>query len=336
MAELRTTDFILQYRDIKPKLERLETNFLTALKGMVVQGGIPVFAIESRIKEEESLLEKVSRKGYEARIENVEDLCGIRVICYYQADIDKVCHLIDEEFCVVSKEDKQDELGDSQFGYRSFHYVVKLKEEWLAHPSARGLDGLKAEIQVRTMLMHTWSAISHKLLYKRASDVPPQLLRKLNRLSALIELADEQFDAIKEMKVEYKNDFSKSDQGFDDLSELNSDSLLVLRDMYFNGRNYNDEHIPDLLEDIRSAGLNLKSLVESIEYAMPVLDSMEREEAEIDNDEVPIWGFSGVIRSVLDLTSDEFYYGREHVLPDYVQASRYKYRQILENEKVDG
>ncbi|BAP44789.1 putative uncharacterized protein [Pseudomonas sp. StFLB209] len=333
MAELRASDFILQYRDIKPKLKRLETNFLTALNDMVVQEGIPIFAIESRIKEEDSLLEKVARKGYEARFESVEDLCGIRVICYYQADIDKLCKLIDDEFHVISKEDKQDELGDSQFGYRSFHYVVKLKEEWLAHPSARGLDGFKAEIQVRTMLMHTWSAISHKLLYKRVSDVPPQLLRKLNRLSALIELADEQFDSIKDMKVEYKNDFSKLDQGFDNLGDLNSDSLLALRDIYFSKREHDDKYIPGLLEDIRDAGFDLKDLAKNIEYAMPVLEELERESAEYKELELPMWSFSGVIRAVLDLTSDQFFYGREHMLPDYIKASRHKYRDILKAQK---
>lgn len=332
MTERNMPELIRQYRELKPKAERLMGNLVDALEGMIAQKKVPIFAIESRIKDENSLLEKFTRKGYEAQIENIDDLCGIRVICYYQTDIDITCKLIDDEFDVISKQDKQDELDDNKFGYRSFHYVVKLKNEWLTHPAARGLDGLKAEIQVRTMLMHTWSAISHKLLYKRASDVPPQLRRKLNRLSALIELADEQFDAIKDMKIEYKNDFSRLDQDFSDLDELNSDSLLALRDRYFNERNYNDEDIPSLLENIREAGFTLKALVDNIEHAFPILNDMEIEEADCADTELPMWGFSGVIRTILDLTSDNFYYSREDTLPDYVRDSREKYRQILSSK----
>lgn len=329
MAERNIPEILQKYRDLKPKVERLRGNLVAALEDMITQKNVPIFAIESRIKDEDSLLEKISRKGYEAQIETVDDLCGIRVICYYQTDIDITCKLIDDEFDIISKEDKQDELDENKFGYRSFHYVVKLKNEWLTHPVARGLDGLKAEIQVRTMLMHTWSAISHKLLYKREADVPPQLRRKLNRLSALIELADEQFDAIKEMKVKYKNVYSESGQDFCDLNELNSDSLLALRDRYFNKRDYDDEHIPSLLEDIREAGFTLKTLVKNIERAIPILNSMEAEEADCCDSELPMWGFAGVIRTVLDLTSDKFYFDREHTLPDYVRASRKHYRNII-------
>lgn len=60
-------------------------------------------------------------------------------------------------------------------------------------PLFRDCDGLKVEEQLRTILMHVLAAISHKLLYKRENDAPNVLKRKLNRLSALIELADEQF-----------------------------------------------------------------------------------------------------------------------------------------------
>lgn len=329
MTASSAPELIQQYRDLKPKLDRLKNNILTALQDMITQNEVPIFAVESRLKDEESLLGKIFRKEYKPTLGNIDDLCGIRVICYYQTDIDIICNIIDNEFQVVTKENKQSELDDDKFGYRSFHYVVTLKDEWLAHPSARGLDGLKAEIQVRTMLMHTWSAISHKLLYKRVSDAAPQLRRKLNRLSALIELADEEFDSLKDMKIEYQNIASRSDQVFKQITDLNSDDLLALRDKYFSERNYDDDHIPSLLEDIRKAGFTMKTLVEKIECALPILSHMERDEAESSDNPLPMWGFAGIIRTVLDLTSDDFYYSREHTLPDYVLASREKYRQIL-------
>jgi putative GTP pyrophosphokinase len=54
--------------------------------------------------------------------------------------------------------------------------------------------GLFAEIQVRTLLQHTWASIEHVLIYKNEADAPHSLRRRLSRLSALFELADEELD----------------------------------------------------------------------------------------------------------------------------------------------
>jgi putative GTP pyrophosphokinase len=60
-----------------------------------------------------------------------------------------------------------------------------------------GLATLRAELQVRTVLQHAWAAVSHKLQYKREDDIPVQLRRKLFRLSALFELADDEFISLR-------------------------------------------------------------------------------------------------------------------------------------------
>jgi putative GTP pyrophosphokinase len=60
------------------------------------------------------------------------------------------------------------------------------------------LVNLKAEIQVRTVLQHAWAAVSHKLQYKVNSEVPIELQRKLFRISALLELADDEFLGLKQ------------------------------------------------------------------------------------------------------------------------------------------
>ncbi|EJM20671.1 hypothetical protein PMI21_01017 [Pseudomonas sp. GM18] len=296
-----------EYRDIKPKFERLRVNIESVLKQIVSERKIPVFAIESRLKDDESLSGKVVRKSYKSPLEEIDDLCGLRVICYYQEDISSICKIVENEFDVLQRENKKDSLDDNQFGYSSYHYVVALKKEWLAHPNARGLEGLRAEIQIRTMLMHTWSAISHKLLYKREADVPYQFKRQLNRLSALIELADEQFDAIKNIKTQYIDSFSLADKSVDDTSELNSDSLVAIHQRYFKERDYDDGEIPSLLEEIRSTGYSLKRFIECVELCLPIMPDMEEEESALGEDPLPMWTFAGAIRTVLDLTSDEYY-----------------------------
>ncbi len=48
------------------------------------------------------------------------------------------------------------------------------------------------------MLQHAWASISHKLDYKAASEAPTELRRQLFRLSALLELADEDFASLRD------------------------------------------------------------------------------------------------------------------------------------------
>jgi len=322
------SEVIQDYRKLKPNLERLRLDVQAAMEGFLLKEDISVFSVESRLKEEASISNKIERKETLKTVEDIHDLCGVRVICYYQDDVRAICNIIESEFDVIERENKRDTLEDNEFGYTSVHYIVSLKSEWLSHPQSRGLGGLRAEIQVRTMLMHTWAAISHKLLYKREADVPSQFKRQLNRLSALIELADEQFDAMKAGKEEFINKLSNLGTGFTVPHELSSDGLLAIRNNYFANRDISDREVPELLSEIRMVGFDLRRLNESVERCLPLLSRLEEEEAEISEHSVPMWSFSGVIRTVLDLTSDEYYQSRGGVYEDEDSLTR-KYRRLL-------
>lgn len=69
--------------------------------------------------------------------------------------------------------------------------------------------GLRAEIQVRTALQHAWSAVNHKLDYKSPTEVPRELRRRLFRLSALFELADEQFSELRDARARIASEYAE-------------------------------------------------------------------------------------------------------------------------------
>jgi ppGpp synthetase/RelA/SpoT-type nucleotidyltranferase len=104
------------------------------------------------------------------------------------SDIKKISDFIKKEFIVLESEDKEESLKVDQFGYRSFHFVVKIKNDWLKAPIYRELVGMKAEIQVRTILMHAWAEIQHKLAYKREEHIPDQFKRNLHILTRIVQL----------------------------------------------------------------------------------------------------------------------------------------------------
>jgi len=327
MEQSSLTTTIQLYNDLKPKLERLKSNIESALTHTISEASIPLFSVESRIKDDQSLTDKIEKKRYSSPLEQVEDLCGLRVICYYQEDISKICEIVEREFKILEKEDKRTTLNEDQFGYTSCHYIVQLRDDWLVHPGARGLDGLKAEIQIRTMLMHAWAAISHKLLYKKENDVPPQIKRQLNRLSALIELADEQFDLIKEMKSKITNDILNDQNISNSTPALSADSLLALWKRYSPEREFQDTDASSLLEEIRLAGYDFKELIENIEKCSPIMASLEQEEAAEADETLPMWTFGGFIRTILDLTSDTYYESRN--TPSTIDELTQKYRSQL-------
>ena len=181
----------------------LYSDFGTALEGPIqslFEGeGIRVTQVESRPKEPASLRRKISQK-YTGLMscDEVDDLCGVRVVLYYQSDLERARDLISEDFEIVS-EDLHEAENPEVFGYQSRHHTIRIKAPRDGVREWKRFQGLKAEVQVRTVLQHAWALISHELDYNREEAVPAKTKRKLSRLSALLELADEQFDVYREL-----------------------------------------------------------------------------------------------------------------------------------------
>ncbi|WP_330235759.1 GTP pyrophosphokinase [Streptomyces sp. NBC_00566] len=187
--------------------------------------------MESRAKEVASFTEKLQRKGekYVDPLVEVTDLAGVRIITYYLEDVERIESIIRQEFSVIEEHsvDKQVELADNEFGYASFHLVLELAENRAALLEWREFAGLKAEIQVRTALQHAWAAVNHKLDYKKSQDSPRELRRRLFRLSALFELADEEFSKIRSEGRRISADYAREVNNGDYDLEVNVDSLTA-------------------------------------------------------------------------------------------------------------
>jgi putative GTP pyrophosphokinase len=160
-----------EYLSLLPKYDRLGMNMEQALKSILKEHGIDVLSVAYRIKDFDSFWGKIERKGYEKPFQQIEDICGLRIICPYTSDLDSIAEIIKSEFDVSESVDKADLLEPDKFGYRSHHYIIRLKKSWLEAPNYRGLANLKAEIQARTILMHAWADIQHKLVYKKNDKI---------------------------------------------------------------------------------------------------------------------------------------------------------------------
>jgi hypothetical protein len=63
-------------------------------------------------------------------------------------------------------------------------------------PEYARYSGLKAEIQIRTILQHAWAEIEHDLGYKTTLAVPRAARRQFSMLAGLLELADLEFERL--------------------------------------------------------------------------------------------------------------------------------------------
>jgi ppGpp synthetase/RelA/SpoT-type nucleotidyltranferase len=197
-----------QYEAFTPSIENL-------LRNLISTTGVEPFAYESRTKTIASFDEKIQREDKEGKyscLEDVTDLSGVRIICYLQEDCDKVCQIIEDEFSVDTANSiaKQDEIDPDKFGYLSTHYVVAFDQKRENLKEFKSFAGLKAEIQVRTLLQHTWAAIDWKFRYKEEREAPKPLRRRLFRISALLEAADNEFSQVKVELDQLRRQYSDS------------------------------------------------------------------------------------------------------------------------------
>jgi len=202
----------------------LEEEVVFTINEAVGARAIKIHLIESRIKDLESFVGKAADKNYKDPIEDMVDIVGVRVVVLFKSNLEDIDNIIYNEFDVISKNDKADD-ANSALGYRSIHYVCEINQS-NSGPRYDKILGLKFEIQVRTICMHAWAAVSHYLDYKGDWDVPKDLKGSLQALSGVFHVADSQFEQFFSAREKYHlsisdKEFSQSEEGIN-LESLSS------------------------------------------------------------------------------------------------------------------
>lgn len=102
--------------------------------------------------------------------EQVEDIAGIRIICQFVEDIEKVADLIQKRSDIEIKSEKDYIRHMKDSGYRSYHLIVYYTVETMNGPKR-----IQVEIQIRTMAMDFWATIEHSLQYKYKANIPDHI-----------------------------------------------------------------------------------------------------------------------------------------------------------------
>jgi len=165
---------------------------------------------------------------------------------------------------------------------------------------------LIAEIQVRTLSQHLWAAAAHYLNYKERKDVGKTLQRPLSRISALLELVDEEYDRLLNLKEEElrNTDIRESVEtlNVDSLSKIINDAFPATEGFALN------EDMSSILNDLSRFEVNTvkdflnllhKQKAKVLEHQGIGFKLMEQIEPEI----MPLsmnFSIQGIIRKMLD------------------------------------
>jgi putative GTP pyrophosphokinase len=184
-----------EFRLKRPAIDQ----FRRVVEGLVqtlTESKAHLHSVVSRTKTEEHLREKLQRPGKAySSVWDVKDIVGIRVITYFNDDVDIVANIIAQEFQIDPKHsvDNKSLEDPTKFGYASLHHVCTLHSKRAALAEYAVLGDFSCEIQIRSILQHTWAEIEHDLGYKSKIGVPSHLRRRFAKLSALLELGDDEF-----------------------------------------------------------------------------------------------------------------------------------------------
>lgn len=155
----------------------------------------PIEDVTGRVKTLSSILEKAHKKGYkvEEAVEKIEDIAGIRLICQFVEDIDRVVEIIKERTDMTVLTEDNYVANQKKSGYRSYHMIVSYTVQTIF-----GVKEIPVEIQIRTMAMNFWATIEHSLQYKYKGNVPEEIRTRLSNSAAAVLSLDTEMSSIRE------------------------------------------------------------------------------------------------------------------------------------------
>ena len=200
------------------------------------------FEIKSRTKAIDSFKGKISRDDkklkYKEPLKEITELVGLKIMLTSLKDENVVYELLnlalDNNIDRENSVNKVEELKQSRkFGYLGRHLVVYYDEKMLKvaehkvnpdiHPS--NFKGLRAEIQIKTLLQHVWAEVEHKARYKAGEELSDEKKRYFDRLAALIEVADDLFkDLVEESEKINEESKQKIQKEQEEAQEAKKDS----------------------------------------------------------------------------------------------------------------
>lgn len=220
----------------------------------------PIEFVTGRVKEIASILEKANKFNIPLdRLEyEIEDIAGIRVMCQFVDDVERVVDLIRHRKDMQIMYEKDYVTNYKESGYRSYHIVIKYPVNL-----AEGQKDILAEFQIRTLAMNFWATIEHSLNYKYKHDIPEHIKYKLKNAADAASQLDQ-------LMLEIKDEIKDAQQLFEVKSSLISNIMNNILTLASIGRSVDSTRFQMQLNKLIQGGevYDLNNLLQATEKAL--------------------------------------------------------------------
>ncbi len=157
----KTDDYLNEYKPLKELYRDFSYTTKFILENLLRKNSFKYQAITYREKDEKTLKDKLETIKKIKSVKDIDDLAGCRIIFYLDNDVQRIIQYLQNEFIVVKQN-----LKYSDDSYNALHLIVKLNKDRLKLSEYKRFSGLKCEIQLTTVLYHSWSELAHDVIYK--------------------------------------------------------------------------------------------------------------------------------------------------------------------------
>ena len=146
-------------------------------------------SFSSRIKTADSICKKLVKKGrdvtFETAITTLNDIAGVRAVCYFCDDIYRVAEALKMQKDLHLIKEKDDVKVPKKSGYQSVHLIVGVPVTY-----AGRTEEIRVEIQIRSFAMDFWAELDNQMCYKKSAGEIENVEREIRNYSDVIAKVD--------------------------------------------------------------------------------------------------------------------------------------------------
>ncbi|GHS98036.1 hypothetical protein AGMMS50276_19130 [Synergistales bacterium] len=199
MDKHRIDELGMSYVEKYSLYEEYSARIRNLIQDLVDREDIEPCGVEGWAKTPSELVKSLG-SNYEGDVSSfaADDLVTVRVLLRFPEDVQVVEEVIRNEFNInMERSTPSEGLEDPyRFGYPSVFYVLSLSDSRSELKEWKKYEGLSFTLELRTVLQDAWATISPRVNLSVDAVSEKKLKRKLIRLAALLEEADEGFFAL--------------------------------------------------------------------------------------------------------------------------------------------
>ncbi len=235
-AVVETT--VMRYRRELDRYRKFAQHVGETMMRALPQAGVPA-TVQWRAKRPESLRGKLYRNqklvlstDREQILPSIGDLAAVRICTYRHADRPRALETIDRLFTVVpgsvdDKDESRERRSDHSRWYRATHLQIGIRPENMV-PELENLSDDTCEVQISSLLEHSWNEIEHDIGYKPVVKPPVNVRELLNDLGRWRQNGDRIIDQLMRADREFRA--SLDERSIVDYEDFVADGSARLRE----------------------------------------------------------------------------------------------------------